>query len=47
MVFLKFEGQPITAVFRERHAFSPGQTIHLKPDPEHLHVFDAQTGARL
>jgi multiple sugar transport system ATP-binding protein len=47
MVFLKFEGQPVTAVFRERHAFSPGQTIHLNPDPNHIHIFDAKTGARL
>ena len=47
MVFLKFEGQDVTAVFRERHAFEAGQIIHLKPDPQHLHVFDAETGARL
>ena len=47
MVFLGFEGQSITAVFRERHAFNSGQTIHLKPDPDHIHIFDAETGARL
>jgi multiple sugar transport system ATP-binding protein len=47
MVFLRFEGQDVTAVFRERHAFQFGQTIHLKPDPEHLHIFDAKSGARL
>ncbi|MGZ2257266.1 ABC transporter ATP-binding protein [Roseobacter sp. A03A-229] len=47
MVFLTFAGQDITAVFRERHAFAPGQTIHLRPDPEHLHCFDAQTGQRI
>ncbi|WP_425041195.1 ABC transporter ATP-binding protein [Primorskyibacter sp. S187A] len=47
MVFLRFDGQDVTAVFRERHAFEPGQTIHLKPDPDHLHVFDAESGARL
>lgn len=47
MVFLGFEGQPVTAVFRERHAFNSGQTIHLKPDPDHIHIFDAETGARL
>jgi multiple sugar transport system ATP-binding protein len=44
---LRFEGQDITAVFRERHNFEIGQTIYLKPDPDHLHVFDADTGARL
>jgi multiple sugar transport system ATP-binding protein len=47
MVFLRFEGQDVTAVFRERHSFAPGETIHLKPDPDHLHVFDAETGQRL
>lgn len=47
MVFLRFEGQDVTAVFRERHAFVPGQTIHLAPDPDHLHCFDAATGQRM
>lgn len=47
MVFLRYEGQDVTAVFRERHAFTAGQTIHLKPDPDHIHIFDATTGARL
>ncbi|RLJ58911.1 carbohydrate ABC transporter ATP-binding protein (CUT1 family) [Litoreibacter meonggei] len=47
MVFLSFEGQDVTAVFRERHAFAAGQTIHLKPDPDHIHIFGAETGARL
>ncbi|WP_299962639.1 sn-glycerol-3-phosphate ABC transporter ATP-binding protein UgpC [uncultured Roseobacter sp.] len=47
MVFLRFEGQDVTAVFRERHAFEPGQVIHLTPDPAHLHCFDAESGQRL
>ena len=47
MVFLRFEGQDITAVFRERHSFESGQTIYLKPDPNHLHVFEDGTGERL
>ena len=47
MVFLRFEGQDVTAVFRERHSFAPGETIHLKPDPNHIHVFDADSGQRL
>ena len=46
MVFLTFEGQDVTAVFRERHNFMSGETIKLKPDPNHLHVFDAKTGER-
>ncbi|MFK7871035.1 MAG: ABC transporter ATP-binding protein [Roseobacter sp.] len=47
MVFLKFGAQDVTAVFRERHAFQPGQTVHLRPDPQHLHLFDAASGARI
>ena len=47
VVFLRFEGQDVTAIFRERHAFQSGQTIHLKPDPDHIHIFNDETGARL
>ena len=47
MVFLSYEGQDVTAVFRERHTFESGQTIHLKPNRDHLHIFDAKTGARI
>ncbi|WP_282063288.1 ABC transporter ATP-binding protein [Roseobacter litoralis] len=47
MVFLRYAGQDVTAVFRERHAFEPGSTIHLKPDPHRLHCFDAETGQRM
>ena len=37
----------ITAVFRERHAFAPGTEIRLAPDPAHIHLFDAKSGARI
>ena len=47
MVFLNHKGQDVTAVFRERHAFAPGSTINLSPDPDHIHCFDAGTGERL
>ncbi len=40
-------GIQIQAAFRERHRFAPGQRIHLRPDPNHAHVFDAQSGQRL
>ncbi|MEO9650261.1 MAG: sn-glycerol-3-phosphate ABC transporter ATP-binding protein UgpC [Roseobacter sp.] len=46
MVFLRFEGQDVTAVFRERHNFAPGETVFLKPDPKHLHIFDAVSGEK-
>ena len=47
MVFLTFEGHDVTAVFRERHAFEPGQMVHLAPDPTYLHCFDGATGQRM
>ena len=47
MVFLRYENQDVTAVFRERHSFTPGETIHLLPDPDHLHFFNGETGSRL
>ena len=47
MVFLNFDGHDVTAVFRERHHFNPGDTIHLQPDAEHLHIFSADDGRRL
>ena len=37
----------VIAVFRERHAFKPGDKIRLKPDPNLVHLFDAETGKRL
>jgi len=40
-------GKDVTAVFRERHAFKPGEQIHLTPSPAHIHLFDAATGAVL
>jgi multiple sugar transport system ATP-binding protein len=44
------EGIPasvVTSVFRERHAFRPGETIRLRPDVNRAHLFDASTGQRL
>ncbi|MBO6637634.1 MAG: sn-glycerol-3-phosphate ABC transporter ATP-binding protein UgpC [Roseitalea sp.] len=37
----------LVAVFRERHNFSIGQTIRLKPEIGMLHLFDGETGQRL
>ncbi|HEY5324461.1 MAG TPA: TOBE domain-containing protein, partial [Caldimonas sp.] len=37
----------VAAVFRERHDFTPGSTIHLVPDPRRAHLFDARSGDRL
>ena len=46
-VFTKLAGVEVTSVFRERHAFRPGDMIRLRPDPTRAHLFDAATGARL
>jgi multiple sugar transport system ATP-binding protein len=43
----RHEGVDLSAVFRERHDFAPGSTIHLLPDLQRAHLFDAGTGRRL
>jgi multiple sugar transport system ATP-binding protein len=45
--FAKIGDQQITAVFRERHRFAPGETIRLAPERDKVHLFDAETGKRL
>jgi multiple sugar transport system ATP-binding protein len=39
--------QEIVSIVRERHQFSVGQSITLRPDPSTIHLFDAQSGVRL
>ena len=46
-VACRFEGVELSAVFRERHDFAPGSVIHLQPDLERAHLFDAGTGQLL
>jgi multiple sugar transport system ATP-binding protein len=46
-VFGKVGGVQLTAVFRERHEFRAGETIHLVPDHERTHLFDAESGKTL
>jgi multiple sugar transport system ATP-binding protein len=46
-VACRHEGADLSAVFRERHDFAPGSTIHLMPDLQRAHLFDAHTGQRL
>jgi len=46
-VILKFAGQELVAVFRERHDFKPGQVIHLMPTAERIHLFDHATGRNI
>ncbi len=46
-VVLRLGVQDLTAVFRERHAFKPGQGIHLVPRRDLIHIFDADSGDRI
>src|SRR6185312_5278831 len=46
-VFAKLGGEQVVAVFRERHQFSPGDKVRLKPNPSVVHLFDETTGKRL
>jgi multiple sugar transport system ATP-binding protein len=46
-LFTKIAGVEVTSVFRDRHAFRPGEIIRLRPDPARAHLFDAGSGVRL
>jgi multiple sugar transport system ATP-binding protein len=46
-VACRHESVDLAAVFRERHDFEPGATIHLVPDTQRAHLFDADSGQRL
>jgi len=46
-VMARIDGQPIVAVFRERHLFKPGEMMSLLPQTRSMHLFDAETGQRL
>jgi multiple sugar transport system ATP-binding protein len=47
MVVVRIGETELTALFRERHNFAPGQTVHLRPRPELAHVFDQESGRRV
>ncbi|WP_407051481.1 ABC transporter ATP-binding protein [Methyloraptor flagellatus] len=46
-VVVELAGKEITCVFRERVTARHGETIHIAIDPTLVHLFDAETGARL
>ena len=46
-IFSKIAGVEVTSVFRDRHAFRPGEIIRLRPDTTRAHLFDAASGTRL
>jgi len=46
-LFARVDGHEICAVFRERHDFSPGQRIRLRPRRDCMHFFDQSSGQRI
>jgi multiple sugar transport system ATP-binding protein len=47
LAFLKMGGQDAVAAFRDRPAIRPGETVRLAAEPDRVHLFDAETGARI
>jgi multiple sugar transport system ATP-binding protein len=47
LVVVKIEGQEFVCVFRERIGARPGERMPISPDPNLVHLFDAETGKRL
>ena len=46
-LFSKLGNQKCIGLFRQRLTVKPGQKLHLQPDLEAVHLFNAETGARL
>jgi multiple sugar transport system ATP-binding protein len=46
-VVVELAGQKIVCAFRERITERPGETLHISPDPDQAHLFDAASGLRL
>jgi multiple sugar transport system ATP-binding protein len=46
-VVMKIGSDEIIGVFRERIAARPGTTLTVSFDPDHVHLFDADTGMRI
>ena len=44
MLVVRRGDDEMVAMFRERHEFTPGQTVHLRPRAEHAHLFDTESG---
>jgi len=46
-VVVRMADKDLTAIFRTRHPFKPGEAISLHPDGNAIHIFDRKTGNRL
>ncbi len=47
LLFVRYAGGDAIAVVRDRTPFESGQEIRLAPDPEQVHLFDADSGQRI
>jgi multiple sugar transport system ATP-binding protein len=47
MVVVRVGEEEVVALFRERHQFAPGQTVHLRPRVDQVHLFDSASGQRV
>ncbi|EYD74276.1 Glycerol-3-phosphate ABC transporter, ATP-binding protein UgpC [Rubellimicrobium mesophilum DSM 19309] len=47
MAVMKLGRSDVVGVFRERVSVRDGETILVRPDPAHVHLFDPESGARL
>ena len=46
-LYVRCGQQQIVGLLRERIAVRPGDSIRIRPDTRHVHLFDAESGARL
>ena len=46
-VIVRLAAREVTAVFRERVSFRPGDAVTLAPDASKAHLFDKATGQRI
>jgi ABC-type sugar transport system ATPase subunit len=46
-VAVRSHGTELTCLFRERVRARPGETIHIRPEPAQVHLFDPQSGRRV
>jgi multiple sugar transport system ATP-binding protein len=46
-VAVRFAGHDVVGAFRERVEAGPGETLAMSPDTAKIHLFDAETGARI
>jgi multiple sugar transport system ATP-binding protein len=46
-VVARIAGQEVVSVFRDRIKATPGEAIRLMPDPDLVHLFDAESGKRI